>query len=169
MCVYQAAYLWCKKVDLVGIHATVPWENRFPVWRAPWEAHVSTGEGPCSIWELFAIWGTQNYLLWSLSVWCTWGWLLASVWALLPLNLCALGPLQHYGVEELWRVWPLQWHAMCQPHRQYRHTHSTYIYVLGQYLVSHKKCDFCWVSILGNWENLETFRLTENLWVVRYL
>ena len=35
--------------------------------------------------------GTQNHLLWNLSVVWTWDWLLASVWALLPQSLCASG------------------------------------------------------------------------------
>ena len=86
--------------------------------------------------------------------------------ALLPLSLYATGPLQHFGVGQLQGFAltiachvPVAW--MTQAHMQYLHIGAMTVFgIMQQY-------DFC--CILGNWENLEIIRLTDNLCKARDL
>ena len=126
VCVPGCLSVVCTRMDLVGIHATVPWENSVPVWRALWEAQVSASEEPCSIGNCLPSWNSKLSSC-DLSVHG------AHEDGYLPLfDIAAPEPLCFRSPSAFWcggvvRVRSLQWDAMCQLCKWRRHTCSTYI------------------------------------------
>ena len=80
---------------------------------------------------------------------------------LLPLSLRASGPLQDSGMGSC-KDSPLT--LACHfPVAQTIQTHIQYLYIgAGMVFGIIQQCDFCCVLVLGNWKNLDTFRLTDN-------